>query len=345
MGNWAQLPEDLLALTAKRMTLFEDFLSFSGVCKSWRSVAINDNFKGTEQIPWLMLSEKDKPDERQFVSLRKGGVIRTINYQKQGENDAWRLWVDYHLKRITKHLSFVHKAVLSSSPEKSDDYVLVVIYGRSGYLAFWRPGDVSWAEVYARTNSFCDIIFHKGLFYGVIGTGMVLAFDVWGPEPTLAWPVLQLPHRYIGQVKQPFLVESAGVVLMVIQDASLPDFRDDDHFVYDNRDTSRVGYRICGFHVFKAFLSKGIWAEITSLGDNALFLGDNASVSFDASRFPGIKANCIYHTEDSWEFYERGGEVKDACIYYLEDGSRSSCYEGESFNSSCPPMWVNPPSF
>ncbi|KAH7840253.1 hypothetical protein Vadar_014786 [Vaccinium darrowii] len=319
-----------------------------------------------------MLSEKDKPDERQFVSLRKGGVIRIINLpEARGkrclETLGWLVTISedgdmnllhpftrvqislphvttfqyYHRKWITNHLSFVHKAVLSSHPEKSDDYVLVVIYGRCRFLAFWRPGAMSWAKVYAGTNSFYDIIFHKGLFYGVVSTGRVLAFDVWGP---VAWPVLELPSRYIFQVKQPFIVESAGEILIVIQDASLPDFCDDDYFVYDDRDTSRVGDRICGFKVFKAFLSEEMWVEITSLGDNALLLGDNASISIDASKFPGIKANCIYYTEDSWEFYERG-EVKDACIYYLEDGSRSSCYEGESFNSSCPPMWINPPSF
>lgn len=76
MGNWAELGEDLLALTIKRVALYEDFLSFRGVCRAWHSVAVDENFKGFEQIPWLMLSEKDNSDERQFVSLRKG-IIRT----------------------------------------------------------------------------------------------------------------------------------------------------------------------------------------------------------------------------------------------------------------------------
>ncbi|KAF7151438.1 hypothetical protein RHSIM_Rhsim02G0223900 [Rhododendron simsii] len=337
MGNWAELPEDLLVLTANKITLFEDFLSFSGVCRSWRSVAINDNFKGSEQIPWLMLSDKDKPDERQFVSLRKGGVIRTVNLpdargKRCLETLGWLVTVaedgeinllhpftrvqinlphvttfkHYQMRTFDKNTSFISKAVLSSRPEESEDYALVVAYGDSGYVCFWRPGDMSWTDVRISLLYFRDIIFHGGLFYGVVGRAFVFAFDVWGPDPTRTWIAT----------------------------------------VYNGTNRSRVDYRTPRFQVFGAALrGKGEWAEITSLADNALFLGDNASFSVDASRFPGIKANCIYYTDEYWEFRKRGGGLRHTGIYCLEDGSKSPCYEEESFNPICPPLWVNSSSF
>ncbi|XP_058217554.1 F-box protein At2g26160 [Rhododendron vialii] len=40
------------------------------------------------------------------------------------------------------------------------------------------------------------------------------------------------------------------------------------------------------------------WVEINSLGDDALFLGDNYSLSVTASNFPGCQANCVYYTDD-----------------------------------------------
>lgn len=40
--------------------------------------------------------------------------------------------------------------------------------------------------------------------------------------------------------------------------------------------------------------------EITSLGDDTLFLGDNYSLCVSASHFPGCQANCIYYTDDSF---------------------------------------------
>ncbi|KAI8569462.1 hypothetical protein RHMOL_Rhmol02G0281400 [Rhododendron molle] len=83
-----------------------------------------------------------------------------------------------------------------------------------------------------------------------------------------------------------------------------------------------------------------------SLGNNTLFLGDNASVSVDASRYRGNKANCIYYTYDCWESYNdvKQGGGKDMGIFDLEDESPMPCYNGESFSSICPPMWVNPSS-
>ncbi|XP_058203098.1 F-box protein SKIP23-like [Rhododendron vialii] len=354
MRNWAELPEDLLVLTANKITLFEDFLSFSGVCRSWRSVAINDNFKGSEQIPWLMLSDKDKPDERKFVSLRKGGVIRTVNLPEvRGkrclETLGWLVTIaedgeinllhpftrvqinlphvttfkNYHMRTSDKNMSFIRKAVLSTRPEESKDYALVVAYGDSGFVGFWRPGDKSWTDVRISLLYFHDIIFHEGLFYGVVGRGFVFAFDVWGPNPTRPWIALLAPDMYegTGMQEQLFIVEAKGVVLMVIRYLSGPYFWDDHHYVPDNTNRSRVDYRTCRLQVFQAALrEQGQWLEITSLGDNAVFLGDNASVSVDASRFPEIKANCIYYTDEYWEFRKQGGVLKHTGIYCLEDG-------------------------
>ncbi|KAI8569441.1 hypothetical protein RHMOL_Rhmol02G0279400 [Rhododendron molle] len=376
MGNWAELPEDILVLIAKRITLFEDFLFFSGVCRSWRSVAVNDNFKGSEQIPWLMLCDKDKPDERQFVSVRKGGVIRTVNLpEARGkrclETLGWLVTTsedgdinllhpftrvqinlphistsEYYHPRRNKHLRFINKAVLSSCPEEGKDYVLMAIYSggdsSGGRLAFWRSRDVSWIRV--NIIWFSDINFYNGLCYGVVGA-QIFAFDVWGPNPNVALVVGYGPsHEYFEGRQKPYIVQSAGVVLIVnriIRQVSPSTFPEDYPYSFET----------CGFTVFEVDSSKkgkwftvfevdsskkGKWVEKTSLGDSALFLGDNASVCVDASRFQGIKANCIYYTDS----FKRGGNYMG--IYNMEDGSLSPCYEGEPSSSICPPMWVNP---
>ena len=40
------------------------------------------------------------------------------------------------------------------------------------------------------------------------------------------------------------------------------------------------------------------WVKVDSLGDQALFVGDNSSLSLTASSLNGIKPNCIYFTDD-----------------------------------------------
>ncbi|KAH7840100.1 hypothetical protein Vadar_012616 [Vaccinium darrowii] len=158
-------------------------------------------------------------------------------------------------------------------PQESKDYILVVIY--SGSLAFWRPGDKCWTHVQDDICSFCDIIFHKGLFYGVIDRGRVFAFDAWGSNLTRTYFFRHGPDEYSSGFNRPYIVESAGEILTI--------FLKVKQSICYNKDDSRVDYRICGFKVFEVDLSDAEEClEETSLGNNALFLGDNASISADA---------------------------------------------------------------
>lgn len=89
MANWAELVQDLLILIARRIDFVEDFSAFGRVCRSWRSVAVKENFKGSQQIPWLMLAEEEEEEEegeggdknnravngRRFVSITEGVAI------------------------------------------------------------------------------------------------------------------------------------------------------------------------------------------------------------------------------------------------------------------------------
>ncbi|PHT57678.1 hypothetical protein CQW23_00041 [Capsicum baccatum] len=62
MGEWAELPDDLIAMIANRVKVLEDFIAFSVVCTSWRTVATKENFDAfnSPQAPLLMLPDKDE---------------------------------------------------------------------------------------------------------------------------------------------------------------------------------------------------------------------------------------------------------------------------------------------
>ncbi|KAL7188913.1 hypothetical protein ACSBR1_038719 [Camellia fascicularis] len=232
---------------------------------------------------------------------------------------------------------YFKKAVLSSRPSPShkdndnakdnNHFVIMVIYG-VGYLGFWRVGDKTWTTIEARNGAFCDVTYYNGKFYGVDACCRVYECDVGGSNPTVA--------RYVGGIripiqlvvyKRPYIVESAGGALLIVLrdgygiDADKLDHDDDD---YDNSGT-------CEFLVFRLNISNGRWKKMKSLEDNhSLFLGHSASISIEVtSKFPGIKANCIYYTDDYaeqyWSFKRGGG--KDMGIYNLEDGSRMPFYE------------------
>ncbi|KAL7167473.1 hypothetical protein ACSBR2_038017 [Camellia fascicularis] len=86
------------------------------------------------------------------------------------------------------------------------------------------------------------------------------------------------------------MVESGGELLVVARDVR--------HLGGD----PNLTYETTSFKVYEVDLSKEErWQEINNFGGSALFLGHNASISINASRFfPAIKPNCIYYTDRSY---------------------------------------------
>ncbi|KAH7833365.1 hypothetical protein Vadar_005553 [Vaccinium darrowii] len=364
MAYWADLVQDLLILIARRVDFVEDFAAFGRVCRSWRLVAVKENFKGSQQIPWLMLAEEEEEEEeegegddknnravngRRFVSITEGVVIGKLMLpEARGkrclETRGWLVTISesgdmnllHPLTRVQVSLPpittlkyyyedemyntyiQIQKAVLSSSPSGSskDDYVLMIIYGGSGFLGFCRCGDKAWTTIETRLGCFMDITYFNGQFYAVNARGMIYVCDVGGRNPTEACPVGSEIQYTVApnDERRPYIVELEGNLLIVIRDGYYPRFLGD----YGNEgineddivDESKIEYGTREFLVFKVDVSNWRGTELHNLGDNALFLGDNASIFVKASKFSGLRPNCIYYTDDCWPSYihfKRGG--------------------------------------
>ncbi|PON48612.1 heme peroxidase [Trema orientale] len=80
---------------------------------------------------------------------------------------------------------------------------------------------------------------------------------------------------------------------------------------------------------------EGEWVEIESLGDVALFLGDNSSIPVLASNFTGCQPNCTYFTHDEDDMFG---------MYEVESQSFKLHYSMEPAAllkmASRPPIWV-----
>ncbi|XP_009629323.1 putative F-box protein At5g55150 [Nicotiana tomentosiformis] len=382
--DWSELQHDLLVLIARRLNLIEDYLSFGTVCKSWHVVVVATkcNFNSDlPRVPWLMLAEEDQEDDksccRKFFSLYNSMILKKRIPKATGkrciESMGWLITVgeddgeisllhpfsgveielphqkDYHDHHWMR--TSIRKAVLSASPSHTSHYVLMVIEVK--FLRFWRSGDLRWTKIKWEEGThfpYSDIVYFNGHFYALDFTGRIVVCDVTGPEPTKSHVVAQLPF-YLGQIRgQTYILESLGSLFVVVRNGCQLRLPKDDFdripltFIQQVENEEYLTYGTLEFIVYRVDLAAGQGTQTRELGGTAFFLGASASLSVQASQFPGIKPNHIYFTDDfleSYIFYEEGGGL-DMGVFNLADGSIQPHYEGVSLSRFCPPIWVTP---
>ncbi|KAH7840711.1 hypothetical protein Vadar_020545 [Vaccinium darrowii] len=359
VANWAELQQELLTLIAKRVDFLEDFSAFRRVCRSWRSVAVKENFKGSEQLPWLMLTQEgmEPRDYCPLFSATEGNLIgKLLLPEAQGkrcfETLGWFLTVSetrdmnllHPLTRVqiplppissSTEFCSIEKAVLSSCPcvsSKENNYVLMVIV--RSRLKFWKPGEKAWTTIETPRSRINDMAYCKGQFYAV--GRRIFVCDTGGRDLTTvtAQVVGAIPSE-IFDTKEPFIVESNGEVLIVFRDryVGIEDINIGGIGIVRPRGANRSR----SFAVFKLDLSNGGLEELESLGDDALFLGRNASISVRASKCNGIRPNCIYYSKYFW------GSLIVIGIYDMDKSQDlPRDVKTEPFSSIYSALWVTP---
>ena len=75
MSKWADLPQDILIEIIRRLSIYDDFVIFGTVCKSWQSVYLLENptlSPSSPRCPWLLLAEENEQsikESRGFFNL------------------------------------------------------------------------------------------------------------------------------------------------------------------------------------------------------------------------------------------------------------------------------------
>ncbi|KAJ9679194.1 hypothetical protein PVL29_021201 [Vitis rotundifolia] len=259
------------------------------------------------------------------------------------------------------------KGVLSADPSICpDDYVLMVIYGVEYRLAFIKSGDEDWTYIDNKTSGFDylfqtsprikgfryfeDIIYWKNLFYVMDGRGKLLTCDI---NTNLRVKIVDVPmvdvpkggfenidatssSTFFHQLFQSFLNIS------IIWSAFLVESVEGD-LLWVFR-VFRFNFDGMKFYVYQLADNGGNigWVKKEDLGDAALFLGDNHSISVRASDFPGCQPNSIY-------FADKEGETDypdypfGMGVYNLKHKSIVQDYQlNPSQKLMPPPIWILP---
>ncbi|KAM7504695.1 hypothetical protein LguiB_003599 [Lonicera macranthoides] len=190
-----------------------------------------------------------------------------------------------HLPELNLEYYFT-KAILSADPASHpDDYIVMLIYGLTGRLAYIRPGAGAapgqWAYFQPLQFAFCDIIYSKSssLFYALGWIGDVCSIDIDKEKANWFTPALKIGRppdlRYI--------VETRGGDLLQVH-----------RFIHKSFGRSPRTGQIKVFKLDKTTTTAPVWVELKSLGDSVLFVGDCASICVAASDFPGCRPGSIY---------------------------------------------------
>ncbi|KAM7257618.1 hypothetical protein ACFE04_013359 [Oxalis oulophora] len=254
-----------------------------------------------------------------------------------------------HVYKVSElHHIHIVKAVVSANPwnSKIQDYnqdcVIMTSYG-IGLPLFAKLGDKSWTNIHVPNKRYFDINCYKNMFYAVSETSLYVC--TMDGHLVHSVQVDQLGRNilkhYVWRYPQKYLVESAGELLLVYRKFG-GSFHDDD-------ETSEIIYMTTSFEVVRCihkFATNGKidfdFVKVDTLDDQALFVGDNASLSLAATSLNGCREDCIYFTDDSNDFYAatKNGGGYDMGIYNLRDGTIEQHYKGEEslsyFNT---PFW------
>jgi hypothetical protein len=248
--------------------------------------------------------------------------IHTLPREELDEEKAYECDDDFGFKveceylgqsrRYAKCLRQIIRKIIFSSIPTSDDCIVVALSNLNTCrnIVFCKPGDKSWTFIdlpFKKYFHIADIIHFKDqLFYAISDCGLILytydLADLSSPksyhvknsfkrEPLSSlegYPMRRCEERY-------YLVESLGDLLWVCRHVT-------DEF--DWTDCGSFPNKTITFEVYRLDFSRNTWECTKCIGEQALFLGTNQSLSLSAHVFPGLKANCIYFTDDSGKIYQ-----------------------------------------
>ncbi|XP_059666273.1 uncharacterized protein LOC132312058 [Cornus florida] len=220
----------------------------------------------------------------------------------------------------------------------SCDCTVMAIQGYKQYkLAFCKIGDTSWTALNGAATGYNDVIYFskEQTFYAFSHSDEIIeAWDLSNPAspkntsiishlPPWVHPTMDEHQSLLRRVWDPdhYLVESSGELLMVVR------------YYKDGKQIKTIL-----FDVYKLDFVNKEWLLLPSLGNRALFVGLNDSVSVSASDFPGLAMNCIYFTNPGIlpeDFHDLG-------IFNLEDNTITPIYDYD-LKIQLPSIWIVPP--
>jgi len=235
---------------------------------------------------------------------------------------------------LTFEKFFVRKVVLSTNPT-SNEFTALAIYGEFEELAFCTSGDKKWTKL--KVPRFGeDVMSHEGKFYVLTDRR-----EVWISDATSLPKMMRIappPPRCVPNACWLVRMTSGELAFANIKFKWKPIVGDPE---------GRDYYKAAHFVVFTLDQTQLKWTVVTSIGDDAFFIGKNNSLSISSQNLPtGWKHNCIYFSDAYTEGHIDGIVGGYDNVTYNLENRRIESIPGyvisDSLLVSPAPIWVIP---
>ncbi|XP_021833978.1 F-box protein SKIP23-like [Prunus avium] len=374
-SDWAELCNQILDLVLEKLVSSSDYLRFSLVCKSWHSAAKDYQRSGnlsTCHPPMLLISTGKNGIWRLYNIMDDKVLDLQLNLSNKrfcGSSKGWLIAVDQSRivtlinpfvrvkgRRMKKNSIirlppltppspnirdemlawapysnyFIFKAMLSADPIlDANNCIVLVIYEQQCQMAFIRLNkDTTWTYVDQRYSIIEEVVLHQHKVYAASDRSFV-SFDITTRSLSNVKFVAQCFRS--GDWMKTYLVDSNDEELLMVERKI-------------ELEEERVTRK---FKIFKFDYKECKWIVKKSLGDVAIFLGDNSSISVSASKFPECQPNCIYFTHDNISVGAELGPRGPCDIGVYDVASKKISQPSKDVmtlvkKSRQPPIWIVP---
>uniref|UniRef100_A0ACD5YZQ2 Uncharacterized protein n=1 Tax=Avena sativa TaxID=4498 RepID=A0ACD5YZQ2_AVESA len=318
---WSSLPPELLSHIADCFLATNDidyYMGFRAVCRDWRHATddpINTWDVRFRPCRWIVFREKGSCSSHIFVNTstgrfhRKDMPLLSKYDQVAAAKGGFLVLKDKISGHGAVHILNPFTGYLAYFMELSTSSVGIL---RSASTVFGSPptlvlsdrrGELHRADLDGKHTSLShENRLHRHLIWQAIGNG------AYGPmgRPFSEDDLLEMfssDQLKMFRQHHGFLVESDGEALMVLK------------------------HETGGMEVFKVDAAcRKVSGPVKSIGDDrAIFVGICKSVSIDASKFPSIHGDCIYHVKatDTYPYHDM------ICRYDMKKGKEEMVCRAE----------------
>ncbi|KAL6220294.1 hypothetical protein ACLB2K_008050 [Fragaria x ananassa] len=362
--DWENLPKHLLDSVAEKLLKPLDYLGFSLVCKTWYSVAKDNESKHPRMTAPMLLFYSGRKQYWNFYDVIDKKVLK---FQAKvpwkvfvGSSKGWLLFVHRNVREKNLGVTLVNPFLRIKGRKNKENTIICL-------PPLTPPGWEKWyvnceeyvckatisADPISNTNDCIVTVIHLergNLAFIRLGKDTTWTYVDESVDNALDEDIgCQMIEEVVNVGNTFYAVNYYREVLCydvttgwtysdvkMVRRGNSPDCNNSKRYIFEVEENRLLmveryrGYteddiRVTKkFRVFELNVQTGEWTEKNTLGGDALFVGDNTSIRVSSAKICGLRSNCIYFNHDI--DYVGTGIDYDFGVYNVEDQSFPETY-------------------